>query len=144
MLSDGSRYCRNAPIRGGTVCRYHGGAAPQVQASARERLEALVDPAITGLQTALDSEDLGAVLKAARLVLDRTGYPPATKLQVEAHQARLAEHQAGKMLRVLEGSFGEFGVDFEDPKVRKVVGEQLRLVAADPEAYAKMRPRRPS
>ena len=58
-LSDGSRQCRNAPISGGAVCRYHGGAAPQVRASAHERLEALVDPAITGLQAALASEDVG-------------------------------------------------------------------------------------
>ncbi len=141
-LSDGSRQCRNAPIRGGTVCRYHGGAAPQVQASARERLEALVDPAITGLQTALDSEDLGAVLKAARLVLDRAGFPPATKLEIETQQVRLAEEPGRMMMRVIEGSIEEFGIDAQDPEVRKVVGKHLRLVAADPDAYAKMRPRR--
>lgn len=30
--------CKNSPIKGGTVCRFHGGAAPQVQAAASARL----------------------------------------------------------------------------------------------------------
>ncbi|MFG2544360.1 hypothetical protein ACGFOM_18155 [Streptomyces sp. NPDC048594] len=30
--------CKNPPIKGGTVCKFHGGSAPQVQAAARERL----------------------------------------------------------------------------------------------------------
>lgn len=30
--------CGNAPVRGATVCRMHGGAAPQVQAKAAERV----------------------------------------------------------------------------------------------------------
>lgn len=30
--------CRNRPIKGGAVCRFHGGAAPQVRAAARLRL----------------------------------------------------------------------------------------------------------
>lgn len=31
--------CGNWPIRGGTVCMYHGGAAPQVRAAANRRLQ---------------------------------------------------------------------------------------------------------
>lgn len=38
--------CKRAPIRGGAVCRFHGGAAPQVQKAAAIRLAELVDPAI--------------------------------------------------------------------------------------------------
>jgi hypothetical protein len=34
------RPCRAHPIRGGTVCRVHGGMAPQVRAAAERRLEA--------------------------------------------------------------------------------------------------------
>jgi hypothetical protein len=30
--------CGNHAIKGGTVCRYHGGSAPQVQAAAKQRL----------------------------------------------------------------------------------------------------------
>ena len=36
--------CSKAAIPGGTVCRYHGGAAPQVRAKAAERLADLIDP----------------------------------------------------------------------------------------------------
>ena len=43
---------------GGTVCATHGGRAPQVQKSARERLAELVEPALKGLQKALKSNDL--------------------------------------------------------------------------------------
>lgn len=38
------KHCRKAPIAGGTVCRTHGGAAPQVQRKAAERLADLIDP----------------------------------------------------------------------------------------------------
>lgn len=132
-LSDGSRQCRNAPIMGGTVCGYHGGAAPQVQASARERLAALVDRAITGLQAALDSGDHGAVLKAARLVLDRAGYPPAKKLEIDAQRVRLVEEQGQMIVRVIAKSLTDLGIDFEDRDVRKVVAQHLRLGVAEEE-----------
>ena len=36
--------CKNAAILGGRVCRFHGGAAPQVRRKANERLEDLIDP----------------------------------------------------------------------------------------------------
>ena len=68
--------CKRAPIRGGNVCSMHGGKAPQVEGSARERLASLVDPAIVALRKALEADDLNATLRAARLVLDRTGYGP--------------------------------------------------------------------
>lgn len=38
--------CKNAPIPGGRVCRFHGGAAPQVKAKAAERLKELRDLAV--------------------------------------------------------------------------------------------------
>lgn len=37
-VSRGDRPCRNRAIPGGTVCRYHGGGAPQVRAAAARRL----------------------------------------------------------------------------------------------------------
>lgn len=36
--------CQRPPIAGGTVCRHHGGAAPQVKRKAEERLADLIDP----------------------------------------------------------------------------------------------------
>ena len=71
------------PHPGATVCVIHGAGAPQVQRSARERLAELVLPAIATLHAALASGDLTAALKAARMVLDRCGYPPSSKLAVE-------------------------------------------------------------
>ena len=37
--------CKKTAIPGGTVCRYHGGAAPQVQRAAAERIRELRDKA---------------------------------------------------------------------------------------------------
>lgn len=42
--SRAGRQCRNTAIPGGAVCKYHGGAAPQVQRKAAERLADLIDP----------------------------------------------------------------------------------------------------
>jgi len=65
--------CGQPPIPGGTVCRYHGGAAPQVKLKALQRLEAYQDKAIDRLfelaeQTSFPSTAIAAV----KDVLDRT------------------------------------------------------------------------
>ena len=65
--------CGRTPIPGGTVCRYHGGAAPQVKLKALQRLEAYQDKAIDRLfelaeQTSFPSTAIAAV----KDVLDRT------------------------------------------------------------------------
>jgi len=53
----------------------HGGRAPQVVKTARERLEAGVDPSIDALLEALaQSKDYGAKVRAAKEFLDRAGY----------------------------------------------------------------------
>lgn len=65
--------CKAPAIAGGTVCRMHGGSAPQVQAAARERLMALQPLAIQTLHNLLNREEFPTVqLGAARDVLDRT------------------------------------------------------------------------
>ena len=66
--------CKQPAILGGSVCRYHGGAAPQVQKSARERIAAAAHPAIDVLLAALKSRDLDLAMKAARDLLDRAGF----------------------------------------------------------------------
>lgn len=38
--------CTQPRMKGAVVCRMHGGSAPQVRRSARERLAAMVDPAL--------------------------------------------------------------------------------------------------
>lgn len=66
--------CGKEPIKGGTVCRMHGGAAPQVIAAAEERLKALVDPAITRLAELIAQKEFPSVaIAAVKDVLDRNG-----------------------------------------------------------------------
>lgn len=96
--------CKNPAIPGGTVCRIHGGAAPQVAAKAAERLsERLKVPlylAVTRLQEQLDSGTveakivLDAVVKLAALIETLEGRPSSrteiiTPDAVEAEIARL-------------------------------------------------------
>lgn len=60
----------------------HGGGAPQVIAKARERLAALVDPAIARLGKLVDTEDERVALAAAKDVLDRNDYTGKTKHEI--------------------------------------------------------------
>jgi hypothetical protein len=90
--STGER-CRRAPIVGGFVCDHHGGKIPAVRKSARERLLAMVDPALDALLRALqtgppcehcgrsDSDKDPVVLRAAQLVLDRAGHHPTISVE---------------------------------------------------------------
>ena len=49
--------CARSAIAGATVCRMHGGAAPQVKAAAEARLLALRFPAIAALEGTLEAEE---------------------------------------------------------------------------------------
>lgn len=69
--------CQASAIRGGTVCRSHGGSASQVKDAARWRLLELVDPALVRLdQMIRDSTDERLVLAAVKEILSRTGIEP--------------------------------------------------------------------
>ena len=61
----------------------HGGKAPQVKQNARERLAALAEPAIDALKRALETEDINATIRAAQLILDRTGFGPTKAITGE-------------------------------------------------------------
>lgn len=84
VRSTGER-CKRAAIKGGFVCPSHGGAAPQVQKSARERLLELADPAIAALSKIVQDEhnDDSTRLRAALGILDRTGYGPGQTVTVQ-------------------------------------------------------------
>jgi hypothetical protein len=64
---------------GQTVCRMHGGQAPQALAKAEERIRALVHPAISALAQLIADNDLAA----ARYVLDYAGFKAAVQVQTE-------------------------------------------------------------
>src|SRR6185503_18633156 len=57
--------CERPAIPGGTVCRYHGGAAPQVQLAALERLRQLQDPAIVRLAELIVQKEFPSTSMAA-------------------------------------------------------------------------------
>lgn len=66
--------CGREAVPGATVCRYHGGAAPQVQRKAALRLLELVDPAIGTLAREMATADKSADRqRAANSILDRAG-----------------------------------------------------------------------
>lgn len=86
--------CGRSAIPGGTVCRYHGGAAPQVKAKALERLQAYQNRAIDRLfelveQTSYPSTAFAAV----RDVLDRTMGKPIEQVSLDHSGAITIVHE---------------------------------------------------
>lgn len=76
--------CSKKPIPGGTVCRYHGGAAPQVKKAALERLMQYQDRAIDRLFGLVEQQDFpSTAYQAVRDVLDRTMGKPAESVNHE-------------------------------------------------------------
>jgi hypothetical protein len=88
--------CGRAPIVGGFVCAMHGGAVPAVKKAAAERLHAMVDPALDAVLRAItvhgppcehcgrsDADRDPVVLRAAQMVLDRTGFHPTLTLSTQ-------------------------------------------------------------
>lgn len=77
--------CRRYAARGATVCRTHGGAAPQVQAAAKRRLQQATDAlAAQLLNIALDDGAPESVrLAAIRDALDRGGVTAKAEVEVE-------------------------------------------------------------
>jgi hypothetical protein len=74
--------CKKWAIAGGTVCPTHGGRAPQVKQSAKERLAELIEPALKGLHRALKSNDLPTIVRASQIVLDRCGFHPSQAIEL--------------------------------------------------------------
>lgn len=65
--------CGRTAIPGGTVCRYHGGAAPQVQAAAQERLKAMQPLALDTLEALMRRDQYPTVqFQASKAVIDWT------------------------------------------------------------------------
>ena len=79
------KQCGAYAIRGGTTCRVHGGAAPQVKEAALRRLAQAADVLVQRLLGfALDGEVADPVaLAAIRDALDRAGLNPKTAVEIE-------------------------------------------------------------
>ena len=97
--------CKRPAIAGATVCRVHGGAAPQVREAARLRLLALVDPALATLARAVrgKGKPTAVEIRAATEILNRAGMdltggdgsPVSTTVTVEFVGAENREREGG-------------------------------------------------
>ncbi|WP_162564294.1 MULTISPECIES: hypothetical protein [Microbacterium] len=80
--------CKLPAIKGGTVCRRHGGSAPQVIKSARERFNDAVDPAINLMHKQLERAEKGELTVAEeqnlmKMIFDRTGFVPGKTVNID-------------------------------------------------------------
>jgi hypothetical protein len=80
--------CRRFPLRGTNRCRLHGGASPQAQAKARERILGAADLAAQRLIEFMNDKRVPwpVRLSAARDLLDRAGLGARNELTVELPQ----------------------------------------------------------
>lgn len=93
--------CKNNPITGATVCRMHGGSAPQVKKAARQRiLEAAEDAASVLVRLMTDvTAPHNVRLAAARDLLDRAG--EGAKQQVEVTTVDYTDAEIRSLARQL-------------------------------------------
>lgn len=124
--------CTRSAILGGFVCPMHGGKVPVVMKTARERLLAMCDPALDALFRVLkshgpacevcgrsDGDRDPAVIRAAQIVLDRTGFGPSAHLTVApslSQSSPVVEWMTAEQLSVMDAIF-------EDASRRMQVGE---------------------
>jgi hypothetical protein len=142
--------CKQRPIPGGTVCRFHGGAAPQVEAAA-DALVAELWPGLAGMEPVKDPVDLlartaGAIEHMAEVMGGRVnelqgkvaGGRDLTQLRAEVV---LLDRLLDKLLKAGDGmarlGIAERHVELEQQRVvlvtaafRAAVGV-LQLVPAD-------------
>lgn len=81
--------CQKYPIAGATVCRTHGGAAPQVQRKAAERLAELVPKAIQKLDALMDRDEYPSVQFAASKAVIEFAEGKATERVEQEHSGGL-------------------------------------------------------
>lgn len=94
--------CGGAAVKGTNVCRMHGGASPQVQRKAAERLRELQHPALDRIERVLRTSDDDALATRVGFgVLDRTGLGPSSTVNVHA------EAQLAGILAILDGDSTE-------------------------------------
>jgi hypothetical protein len=98
--------CKNAAIRGGTVCGYHGGRSPAVRRKARQRIEEAADRlARELLEMAISDKVADSVkLAAIRDALDRAGLAARTAVELEVGPPKPWEQVMEGLTEVVSGS----------------------------------------
>lgn len=98
--------CGKAAIKGGSVCRMHGGAAPQVQRKAAERLAEARDHALTLLLRQIQSGEieprtvLDAVVKLTEVTETMEGRV-SKRVGVEHGDRAEVSERVGKLLQLV-------------------------------------------
>jgi hypothetical protein len=81
--SDGQP-CKSPAIKGGRVCRIHGGSTRHIREAANRRLDELVLPAVSKIRTLmLRGESHAIQLRAATEILDRAGVVAPQQVEVD-------------------------------------------------------------
>lgn len=134
-LSDGSRRCRKYAVKGTTVCPTHGASAPQVKRSARERLDALVDPVISLMTKAIGEADSRPgmelhpqIIKLSQAILDRCGYKPVSQVELlglENARVEVVKKHGNEVAAIIGDVLRASGIDTEDPAVRSMLRSRL-------------------
>ena len=120
--------CKRAAIKGGTVCTTHGGRAPQVVKSARERLLALVDPALATLHKILTdpNADDSIKVRAAIAALDRTGMGPGQTVTLQT--SKWDDATDALLSDMIDANNGTLPVDRDTSPVPSVGGGERPTV----------------
>lgn len=91
-------------MRGQTVCKMHGGMAPQSLAKAEELMKSLVRPAIATLSELIAKQDLAA----AKYVLDYAGFKATERVQATAEVRTVRWIDVDEQpLAVIEHGYGD-------------------------------------
>ena len=120
---NGGKPCRAQAIAGGTVCRMHGGGAPQVREAARLRILELVDPALATLYRSLKLKGpaSGVALAAAKDVLDRAGLKAPDRMEFSGAE--------GGPIEIHIGSGGVVSVNLAGYRDGKAKADSFPLAA---------------
>jgi len=123
--------CTRSPIPGGSVCIFHGGAAPLVKAAAKQRLLAMTEPAFAVLMEVMEEGAEDEVrLKAAIAVLDRAGYGPRSTVVVDHRKEELAsltDAEIAERMKVLLNQMQENALPVIDVNVEEAIAAQKAL-----------------
>lgn len=91
--------CKAFAVKGATVCRSHGGSAPQVKESARYRvLQYADDVAAELIRLALHSDSDAVRVRACGMVLDYCGLQPVHKVEVSEITDDMIEREIARLL----------------------------------------------